>query len=165
VSCRLCHRFGKRPLSSLPKEILDLVIVELLDFEKASVRPKLASEFRCFQGRCKREDHFDEDEFKILTDELWSEIFCGLNNSLDIEDYTFEQRKEMVQEIVDRDGYENWDPDTQEEHSFKQPSWLQRVCPCLPEKSANGSLYSWNQLTNVSCNIWSCYRRGTSNAT
>ncbi|KAH7090449.1 hypothetical protein FB567DRAFT_589847 [Paraphoma chrysanthemicola] len=134
TTLRLCHRFGNTALSSLPQEILDQIISETYRTAKLSCLPKWDQKFRCFQGRCNRDYH--EHSHDLTTEYLWRSNYVERRNgvyegeALNPDDYTEEEKREMVEDQIEEDEYESWDDGIVEDHWDTQADWLDLLCRC-----------------------------------
>ncbi|KAH7075683.1 hypothetical protein BKA63DRAFT_490637 [Paraphoma chrysanthemicola] len=112
---RLCHRFGDRTLSSLPREVLDQIISEMYRVQKLPYLSDWDQKFRCFQGRCNREYHLHPDA--LTTEYLWHSNYV-------------ERRSGVYGDQIEEDGYESWDESVLRDHCEGQDTWLGMVCRC-----------------------------------
>ena len=71
---RLAHRYRSGPLSTLPQEILDQIIIELLFSQgREQVKQLWHSDYMCFQYRCSPEDHFEPGSTYVNA--MWWNIY------------------------------------------------------------------------------------------
>ena len=151
---RLCHRFREGALSKLPQEILDYIISQTHQLEKAEILPKWYKALRCFQGRCTRGQHVYENSlqpeylFNTMFVECWGGGYEG--PPLDPQDYTEEETRDMVEDEIDENGYESWDDSVVERHWEEQDNWLDLVCQCENTAAGNQKDVRFPQLVDVS---------------
>lgn len=153
---RLCHRFDNGPLSTLPQEILDLILTALYQSARKDTRQKWITRFLCFQGRCSRSQHILDDD--DLVKDLWRDFSTNTDNrcpthrreeDLNPDDYQIEQKREMVAEYVE-DDHELLFETIWEEHESGRNQWLDMVCLCRDHGHFSGE-QTFLHLQAVSC--------------
>jgi len=145
---RLAHRFGSGPLSSIPQEILEMIIDEAQQLERRRIRPKWDSDFLCFQGTCTWRQHplpYEPD-----VEEMWLELFASVDRCeeerLNPDDYTDDEMMEMVE----NHPYENyeWDHEQIDEAHLEANSGVtDPFCLC---KAGSGSAPKAGKLFELS---------------
>ncbi|KAI6793218.1 hypothetical protein KC332_g12521 [Hortaea werneckii] len=74
---RMCHRFGKGndvAITRLPVELLSEVEEYLVARERRKTRKAWNADFRCFQLKCQRKDHFTQSELDEVVQEYEEEL-------------------------------------------------------------------------------------------
>jgi hypothetical protein len=158
TTLRLCHRFGDGPLSKLPQEILDHIISERHESAKEMIRSKWNQNYRCFQGRCTPGQHLEPGE--SITEEIWQSRFVDNAYSYghsprNAQDFTEEQKLEMVGRYLEEDGYDPYDEYLWDIHDGRQNAWLNQICLCRQKDNSDtkkGSAFP--SLTNVSVHVY-----------
>ena len=134
---RLFHRCARSPLSTLPQEILDSIVMMLYRSTREATVKRWDDTFRCFQGRCRPLDHLQMDDEKIAR--MWEdtvpyqEIPCcerhRREGSFDAAKFGIEEKREMVEEFINECG--DWAVDTVNElHDDARKRWLEILCLC-----------------------------------
>jgi hypothetical protein len=128
---RLAHRFRTGPLSTLPQEILDLIIEKVL---RGPERAKLKGEWHlqhiCFQDRCTPETHFKPGT--MFTDSAWK-AWCQGDLNCQPFKCSPEDRAKMVLKRLKKDPkmrdwyWGDWHLDWHDDYQWK---WLDLTCAC-----------------------------------
>lgn len=151
TTLRLCHRFGHGPLSKVPQEILDQIIGHGHEAMKQSLRLKWTRNYLCFQDRCSPIDHFQPDE--DIFDDIWMHLMeAGWNigeADKDLDEYTEEERVEMVKDYLNNCSYNPYDELQWEIHDERQDAWLNQICRCSAPTTAKPGV-GFENLNEVS---------------
>ena len=102
TTLRLCHRFGDGSLSQLPQEILDHVVSEVHQEDKAAIKPKWERNFACFQGRCTPAQHFEPNQIKRIWAQNADDILDDEESTLEARSYTTGEKTKMVEDFINR---------------------------------------------------------------
>ncbi|KAI7461679.1 hypothetical protein KC357_g8677 [Hortaea werneckii] len=116
---RMCHRFGKGDnvaITRLPVELLSEVEEYLVARERRKTRKAWNADFRCFQLKCQKRDHFSESELNDMA-------YWHCENSED---------EDEVDEIMWKHIEENFE----ERHRERCQGWCDRLG--TPVSSSSG---------------------------
>lgn len=154
---RLCHRFGRVPLSTLPQEIFNLIISTLYQSTREGVAKRWNDKFRCFQGRCVTVDHLHMDDGEI--ENLFMSLFpyqdapcCDRHRRVgdfNPADYEIGEKREMVEEFINEDGDWAYDP-VNEAHDETREDWLDMLCLCKERAVQRPALKTFLPFQEVS---------------
>ncbi|KAJ8118122.1 hypothetical protein OPT61_g838 [Boeremia exigua] len=147
---RLCHRFGSGSLSTLPLELLDLILKMLYESVQAELKRPWDSDFACFQGLCTSPSHLMVDDNEV--ERLWNDMFGPEHKLLHEEkekydddeeeesqytaSYEIHEKRDMVEDALG----ESWDYRYEmivEAHQDIRQRWLDKLCPCKKRSSLN----------------------------
>lgn len=157
---RLCHRVGNSALSTLPQELLELILAGLYRDEKSARMQQWSTLYTCFVAKCEPvEDHLFADSIDThgrwadyLEEEYmdpWSanyrertaeERVADLKDDLTLPDGQSELMGEYMESMTYDDSL----------HRTHQNKWLSRMCLCpsiIKEKSR--AVHTFFPLNNV----------------
>jgi hypothetical protein len=129
TALRLCHRFGDGPLSQLPQEILDQVVSEVHQGEKAEIKPNWERTYACYRGSCTPTQHLDPRRIEELWHEMDMEGDLPVEITRDPDTYSVEEKTDMVADIINSNFYD-FDQDIWETHDDRQDAWVTLLCSC-----------------------------------
>ncbi len=141
---RLCHRFGGGPMSTLPLEIIDLIVSMLHVSTRSEIETHWKSDFMCFQGRCTKASHFLHDDGDV--ERLWDDWFSDDQEdqqdeegegSLRPADTSIDEKREMVGDVINDNESLYYEPLLDIHHDIRD-RWLNQFCLCT-HKLANRS--------------------------
>lgn len=114
---RLCHRFGKGEkafIRRLPLELLNLVEEELFEESRLQHYVEWAKDFRCYESRCSKKDHFSVQElqrFRAERDKSHCKSEGACSDEVDMDTLLLDRK------------------DKEDVHTARFRSWEYRVTP------------------------------------
>jgi hypothetical protein len=152
TTLQLCHRFRNCSLSKLPQELLEQIVNEVQQLKRAKLLPKWRQDLTCFQGFCRREDHYAVYDDKV--EDVWQKIFVkefwGPAYRIKKNHYTEAEKLEMVVGAVVGDPDIFWDGGGAEIHFNAKFGWGDRICLCSKNTaSEEGRFTRLNDVSKV----------------
>lgn len=153
---RLCHRFGDGLLSTIPQEILDLIVRKLYLSSRQAKLSEWDSTSKCFQGRCRRSHHVKLDDDEV--EGMWNAFYNNQagccerhrrDEDLDPADYDNEEKRKMVDDYIDNDGDLLFDS-VSEAHEMARDRWLDMLCLCKDSPRPHSAPKTFKHLQTVS---------------
>ena len=150
TTMRLCHKFRDCHLSRLPQELLEKVIEDIQLLERANTRLRWRQEFRCFQGLCRHEDHYEF--YGEHVEKTWQKIFVGgscVPRYFPKQDhYTESDKVSMVHDEAMSNPEMFWEADGYHFHMDSYFNWVKRTCMCPVDTVKEYGVF--RQLNSVS---------------
>ncbi|KAF2686944.1 hypothetical protein K458DRAFT_386908 [Lentithecium fluviatile CBS 122367] len=146
TTLRLSHRFGSVALSTIPQEILEMIVDEAQRIERQQTLPFWKKTFACFQGLCTAVQHLEEEEEYV--DEVWSELFTDQwdeEDNLNRDDYDTDERADMIEDFLN----DSHDDMVWELHQEFRSNWLDLVCLCKKNRKVPEPHRSFSALNEI----------------
>lgn len=151
TTLQLIHRFRDGPLSKIPQELLEQIIITVHRQAMKTFRSSWKTPFYCYRGVCHPNDH--GETYNEHIESLWQRFFVDDDNikldefeGITKDDCTPEQKLKMVENWMERDPSLEVDEYLWELHFMMRTEWVTKTCLCSVPGRSTGKFVPLNKV-------------------